>query len=154
MCRCRNWECCRGFIHRGGKTNMQSVQGAAGPAQHGHSLPLHRGRDHIWWLLKCGFAWQAFHHRTDMKSVTSWPVHPSSPPPPLPVSPPLQPSGEEQQVLKHPQPQSYLPLMSPASVPHPCMEDFIFSVVSQSPAARLQKGPLPSCQRVQESNYK
>lgn len=46
-----------------------------------HSLPAHRGRGNIWRLLKCGLVWQlrrAFYHRTEMKSVTSWPVYPTT----------------------------------------------------------------------------
>lgn len=62
---------------------------------------------------------RTLHHLIEMKSVTPWPVfqHPHQHPPPLPpfgLSLQQQPSGEERQVLKHPQPRSCSVLMSPA----------------------------------------
>lgn len=71
---------------------------------------------HVWGMWKPRLAWQpgrTLHHRTKMKSVTSWPVFQ------LPIRTPslglsFSPSGGERQVLKHPQPQSSSVLMSPA----------------------------------------
>lgn len=92
---------------------------------------------------------RAFYHRTEMKSVTSWPVYPLHlpPPPSTPLSPLSlslhlcsNPSGEEQQVLKHPQPQSYSLLMSPASAPsiHPSIRAWRTFI-----SVRLVRAPLP-----------
>lgn len=65
-----------------------------------------------WWQPR-----RTLHHLIEMKSVTSWPVFQhlhQHPPPSLGLSLQQQPSGEERQVLKHPQPRSCSVLMSPA----------------------------------------